>query len=65
MKLNSMKGILRSSIGEIQTCVVWDSTNLEDIANGCSVEYAIKTYGDRPLDRIYITHDGELVISIK
>lgn len=63
MKLKELNGILRSTTGGVQQCVVWDSRRCEDLAFGCSVEYAIKTYGGMTLDRIY-TYETELVLSV-
>lgn len=64
MKLKELKGILSSTIGNIQMCVVWDSVKCEDVENKCSVEYAIKHYGEYNLERIY-TYETDLVISIR
>lgn len=63
MKLKNMKNILRSTTGDIQMCVVWNSEKCVVLENACSVEYAIKHYGEYILDRIY-TYELDLVISI-
>ena len=53
MKLENLKPILRSQTGMIQHCIVYDLSRYEDIAHGCSAEYAIDNYGDRTVNRIY------------
>lgn len=63
MKLAEMKGILRSTTVNIQMCVVWDSDKCTKLEKACSVEYALKHYGDMQLDRIY-TYETELVLSV-
>lgn len=52
MKLKDLKPILRSQTGSIQLCIVYDLNRYEDIAHGCSAEYAIKNYGERAVSRI-------------
>ena len=46
MKLEALKDILKSPRGSIQFCIVYDRETDLDLAYGCSVEYAVKTYGD-------------------
>ena len=52
MKLKDLKPILKSSIGRIQWTIVYDYTIHRDIEYGCSVEYAIKNYGDFGVEKI-------------
>ena len=61
MKLKDFRGVLYSCRGGIQPVVVYDQGNNLDLDNGCSVEYAIKTYGDREVKRIG-ADGGKLVI---
>lgn len=53
MKLENLKPILRSQTGMMQYCIVYDLNRYEDVAHGCSAEYAINNYGDRIVNRIY------------
>lgn len=52
MKLKDLAPVLRSTFGNIQFAIVYDETTLSDIADGCSVDYAVKHYPDLTLDRI-------------
>lgn len=63
MKLHDLKNVLTSTRGAIQTCTVWDNEKCEVLNKGCSVEYAVLTYGNMTLDRIY-TYELELVLSV-
>ena len=53
MKLKDLKPILRSTTGHLQECIVYDWKKNEDIAHGCSAEYAINNHGERTVLRIY------------
>lgn len=61
MKLKELKGVLRSTRGNVQVAIVYDSKKHADIESGCSIDYAVKTYGERELKRIEAYGD-ELVI---
>ena len=50
--LNSLAPILKSRRGDIQFAIVYDSANNTDLENGCSIEYAVKNYGEREIKRI-------------
>ena len=52
MKLKDLAGVAYSKNGWIQFCIVYDYTKNIDLETGCSIEYAIKHYGDRDLHRI-------------
>lgn len=52
MRLKDLKPVLRSQTGMIQLCIVYDMNKYEDIAHGCSAEYAINNYGERAVGRI-------------
>jgi hypothetical protein len=63
MKLKDLKPVLYSLCGDVQFAIVYDWEENRDLENGCSVEYAIDKYGDRPVRRIG-AEGGQLVISI-
>ena len=46
MLLKSLEKILRSRRGAIQSAIIYDRAEGADIENGCSIEYAVKVYGD-------------------
>lgn len=52
MKLKDLSPVLRSTTGAMQEAVVYDLDTAQDLAAGCSVDYAVKHYGDLTLDRI-------------
>ena len=52
MKLKDLAPVAYSLTGDIQSCVVYDFNENIDLETDCSIEYAIKHYGDRDLHRI-------------
>lgn len=52
MKLKDLSPVLRSTTGAMQEAVVHDLDSAQDLAAGCSVDYAVKHYGEMELDRI-------------
>ena len=52
MKLKDLAPVAYSLTGDIQSCIVYDCHENIDLESGCSIEYAIKHYGDRDLHRI-------------
>ena len=61
MKLEALKDILKSPRGSIQSCIVYERETDLDLAYGCSVEYAVKTYGDRIVKNITsLLENGEV-----
>lgn len=52
MKLKDLAPVAYSLTGGIQSCIVYDFSENIDLETGCSIEYAIKHYGDRGLHRI-------------
>ena len=52
MKLKDLAPVAYSLTGDIQSCVVYDFNENIVLETGCSIEYAIKHYGDRDLHRI-------------
>lgn len=63
MKLNTLKPILFSSRGNIQFAIVYDSNKHADVENGCSIEYAVKNYGECEVKHIE-AFENQLVITI-
>lgn len=64
MKVNELKGVLFSRVGDIQSVIIYSITEHKDIRNGCSAEYAIKNYGEKELLRIQAYND-KIVLIIK
>ena len=60
MKVKDLSAIRWSVTGNIQFAILYDTHANADIGAGCSVEYAIKHYGDWNLDRI--TADGNNIV---
>ena len=52
MKLKDLAPVAYSLTGDIQSCVVYDFNENIDLETDCSIECAIKHYGDRDLHRI-------------
>lgn len=64
MKIKDLKDVLYSSRGNIQFAIVWDIYNNVDIENGCSIDYAVETYGERELLRIE-AFENKLLFTVK
>ena len=52
MKLKDLSHVAYSLNGDIQSCIVYDFNENIYLETGCSIEYAIKHYGGRDLNRI-------------
>lgn len=63
MKLKELKQILYSRRDYIQSTIVYNSETNEDVENGCSIEYAIKHYGEKEVKHIEV-FENQLVITI-
>lgn len=63
MKLKDLGNVLRSTHGAIQFAIIWDEKECKDLENGCSVEYAVKEYGERTVKRIN-AYGNKLVITV-
>lgn len=63
MRLSELSGILRSTRGDIQLAVVYDVEKCYDLENSCSVEYAIKHYGDKELKQLQ-AFENKIIITI-
>lgn len=63
LKLKDLGPILYSRRGNIQHAIIWDETERRDLENGCSVEYAVKEYGARPVKRIE-AFENQLLITV-
>lgn len=60
MKLKDLSPVLHSSRGGIVHAIVYDIDEHFDIEDNCSVDYAVKHYGDWHLERI--SADGDCVV---
>lgn len=63
MTLTSLKSILYSTRGTIQSCVVYDMDNNIDLLDGCSIEHAIQQYGEAEVKHIQ-AYNNDLIITI-
>ena len=52
MKVKDLGAIRWSVTGDIQHAILYDTHANADIGAGCSMEYAIKHYGEWSIDRI-------------
>lgn len=62
MKLNELKSILYSQTGSILWVIVYDSQTCSDLEQ-CSIEHAIKIYGEYEVRRLY-AYENSLVIEL-
>ncbi len=62
MKLNELKNVLFSRVGDIQSVIIYSRTEHKEIKNGCSAEYAIKNYGEKELLRIQAANNSIVLI---
>ena len=63
MRLKELKEVLYSLTGSIQFAIVYDIEQNKDLESDCSIEYAIKNYGDCTVRHIG-ADGGSLVITI-
>ena len=61
MKLKEMKSVLFSRRGSVQFAIIYDLEKNEDIENGCSIEYAIKHYGEKEVKHIEAFENNLLI----
>ena len=52
MKLKELKSILYGPHTHLQLAIIYDSNSGKNLRYGCSIEYAIKDYGDCVVKRI-------------
>ena len=64
MKINELKSVLYSRVGDIQSVIIYSRTEHKEIKKGCSAEYAIKNYGDKELLRIQ-ADNNRIVLTIE
>lgn len=62
MRLGELKSVLYSSIGDIQSVIIYSRTEHKEIKNGCSAEYAIKNYGEKELLQIQAANNDIVLI---
>ena len=62
MKVNELKSVLFSRVGDIQSVIIYSRTERKEIKNGCSAEYAIKNYGEKELLRIQAANNSIVLI---
>ena len=63
MKLKDLENVLRSTRGVIQFAIIWDEKECKNLEDGCSVEYAVKEYGERTVKRIS-AYGNKLIITV-
>lgn len=64
MQLKDLAPVLRSVTGGMQMAAVYDLDTAKDLADGCSVDYAVKHFGDYVLDRI-TAYGDYLVLTVR
>lgn len=62
MKLKDLESVLYSTRGSVQFAIVYDHEKNIDIANGCSIDYVVKEFGERELKRIEAFENQLLLI---
>ena len=63
MKVKNLTPVMFSRPGAFQPAIVYDIDRAEDLAHGCSVDYAIKTYGERTVALI-TAEDNHIVLQV-
>ena len=63
MKLKDLEKVLYSTRGNVQFAIVYDQQKNTDLVAGCSIDYAVKEYGDRELKRIE-AFENQLLLTI-
>lgn len=63
MKIKDLKTIIYSKTGDFQFVIIYDLATNTDIANGCSMEYAVCHYGDKEVKRVS-AYENNIVITI-
>ena len=63
MKLKELESILYSTRGFVQYAIVYDSKQDVDVASGCSIDWAVKTYGEADVVRIE-AFENQLIVTI-
>ena len=64
MKIKDLKDILYSNRGNIQSAIVWNIETNADIANGCSIDYAVEHLGELELLHIE-AFENNLLLTVK
>lgn len=63
MKLKELKNVLYSTRDHIQFAIVFDSASSTNIENGCSIDYAVQTHGEREVKHIE-AFESQLLITV-
>lgn len=59
MKLKDLSSILWSPVGGFQDVIIYNITDDMEMERSCSVEYAVKYYGDWRVNRLSSCYDHE------
>lgn len=59
MKLKDLSSILWTPVGCRQDVIIYNITDDIEMERSCSVEYAIKYYGDWRVNRVFSYYDHE------
>ena len=62
MKLKDLSCVLYSTRGSVQFAIVYDQEKNADLISGCSIDHAVKEYGDREIKRIEAFENQLLLI---
>jgi hypothetical protein len=52
MKLKALKSISGSTRDHLQLAIIHDTNTGQDLRYGCSIEYAVKDYGEHEVQKI-------------
>lgn len=63
MKLKDLKSVLYSNRGYTQYAIIFDSKTSTDIENGCTIDYAVQTHGEKEVKRIE-AFENQLLITV-
>lgn len=64
MKVKDLKEVLWSPIGDLQTAVVYDVDEHKVLISGCSIECAVRCYGECELVRVS-ADNYDMVLTVK
>ena len=64
MKLKELEDILYSQRGYVQFATVYDAEQEADIASGCTIDWAVKTFAEKEVVHIQAA-GNQLIITVK
>lgn len=64
MRLKDLSNVLWSQVGCIQSVIIYNVTDRIEMERSCSIEYAVKYYGDWRVNNIS-AYDNYLVLHVE